>query len=199
MAEVCARVAQLRHGPHAVTADCAFRREGEYWTIGFGGKAIRLKHTKGLLYLAALLGQPGRDIPAVDLAALADGAVAVDAAADVLDPRAREQYRQRIEALQAEIDEAEAWHDTERSSRPREEFDFLVRELTVATGLGGRDRTFGSSAERARQRVKKAIAASLARIAAQHPALGKHLAATVRTGFTCRYEPDPRAATVWRT
>jgi hypothetical protein len=123
----------------------------------------------------------------------------VEGAADLLDAQAREQYRLRIEVLQAEIDEAEVWHDTERASRAQEEFDFLVQELTAATGLGGRDRTFGSSAERARQRVKKAIAASLARIDEQHPALGKHLAATVRTGFTCRYEPDPRGATVWRT
>jgi tetratricopeptide (TPR) repeat protein len=199
MAEVCARVAQLRQTSRTMTAECEFRQEGEYWTIGFGGKAIRLKHSKGLLYLAALLGQPGRDIPALDLAALADGAEADNAATEVLDTRAREQYRHRIEELQTEIDEAELWHDTERAIRAREEFDFLVQELSAATGLAGRARTFGSSAERARQRVKKAIAASLARIAEQHPPLGRHLAATVRTGFTCRYEPDPRGATVWRT
>jgi hypothetical protein len=184
---VCDRVARLRHGPHAVPADCTFRREGEYWTIAFDGKASRLKHTKGLLYLAALLGQPGRDIPAVELAGLAEGAEVVDGAADVLDARAREQYRQRIEVLQAEIDEAEAWHDTERSSRAREEFDFLVQELTAATGLGGRDRTFRSGAERARQRVKKAIAASMVRIGEQHPALGKHLA-----GSQCLAHVTPR-------
>jgi tetratricopeptide (TPR) repeat protein len=199
MTEVTARAAQLHQGQRTPTADCEFRREGEYWTIGFDGKAIRLKHTKGLQYLAALLAQPGRDIPAVDLAALADGVEVVNAPADILDARARQQCRQRVQELQAEIDEAEAWHDIERASRAREELDFLAQQLAAATGLGGRDRTFGSSAERARQRVKKAIAASLARIAAQHPPLATHLAATLRTGFTCRYEPDPRTATIWRT
>ena len=53
-------------------------------------------------------------------------------------------------------------------------------------GIGWWDRTSVRAPNELAKRVKKAIAASLARIATQHPALGKHLAATVRTGFTCR-------------
>jgi hypothetical protein len=38
-----------------------FRKEGEYWywTLGYGGKAFRLKDTKGFGYLAHLLRHPG--------------------------------------------------------------------------------------------------------------------------------------------
>src|SRR5262249_60607064 len=36
-----------------------FRREGEYWTIAYGGTAIRLRDTKGLGYIACLLAHPG--------------------------------------------------------------------------------------------------------------------------------------------
>src|SRR6185295_17464136 len=104
-----------------------------------------------------------------------------------------------IEELQGEIDEAQAWNDVERAARAEEELDALVAQLTAATGLGGRDRSFASDAERARQRVKKAISASLARIESEHAELGRHLSNTIRTGYKCRYQPDPRAAVPWRT
>ena len=44
-----------------------FRKEGEYWTVGYGGKAFRLKDTKGLGYLAHLLRHPGAEFHVLDL------------------------------------------------------------------------------------------------------------------------------------
>src|ERR1700733_4852716 len=44
-----------------------FRKEGEYWTIGYGGKASRLKDTKGFGYLAHLLRHPGAEFHVLDL------------------------------------------------------------------------------------------------------------------------------------
>src|SRR5438105_10984583 len=35
------------------------RKEGEYWTVGYGGRVFRLKDTKGLAYLAPLLRSSG--------------------------------------------------------------------------------------------------------------------------------------------
>jgi hypothetical protein len=35
-----------------------FRKEGEYWTVGYGKRAFRLKDTKGFAYLAHLLRHP---------------------------------------------------------------------------------------------------------------------------------------------
>src|SRR5258705_10180393 len=43
------------------------RKEGEYWTVGYGGRVFRLKDTKGLAYLAQLLRFPGTDVHALDL------------------------------------------------------------------------------------------------------------------------------------
>jgi hypothetical protein len=45
-----------------------FRKEGEYWTIGYGGKSLRLKNTKGLRYLAHLLRRPQDEFHVLDLA-----------------------------------------------------------------------------------------------------------------------------------
>jgi len=44
-----------------------FRKEGEYWTIGCGGIAFRLKDTKGLGYLAHLLRHPAVEFHVLDL------------------------------------------------------------------------------------------------------------------------------------
>jgi hypothetical protein len=46
-----------------------FRLEGEYWTIDFDGRTIRLRDTAGLRYLAALLRRPGEAVHASDLCA----------------------------------------------------------------------------------------------------------------------------------
>ena len=46
-----------------------FRREGDYWTIGFERIVIRMRDAKGLHYLQRLLAAPGREVDVLDLAA----------------------------------------------------------------------------------------------------------------------------------
>jgi hypothetical protein len=45
--------------------------------------------------------------------------------------------------------------------------------------------------------VTRAIGRVLRKIDAGSPALGAYLAATVRTGVFCCYEPDPRRPIAW--
>ncbi len=49
------------------TEEYAFRKEGDYWTLAFEGKVLRLKHLKGASYIAHLLRHPGREFPALYL------------------------------------------------------------------------------------------------------------------------------------
>ena len=44
-----------------------FRREGDYWTIAFEGRSIRMKDSKGVQYMAVLLGRRGHEIHVTDL------------------------------------------------------------------------------------------------------------------------------------
>jgi hypothetical protein len=194
-----------------------FRREGEYWTVVFGGSVVRLKDTKGLRHLARLLAHPGREFHAVDLEAaevqppraapvgrrgraggdelpvrpdLGDAGV-------LLDATAKAAYQARLVELRAELEEAESFHDPARAAKARHEMDFLVGELAQAVGLGGRDRRAASHAERARLNASRAIRAAIANLAEANPSLGRHLAATVHTGRYCSYTPDPRAPITW--
>jgi hypothetical protein len=198
----------------APTTGNVFRREGDYWTVVYEGKAFRLKDSKGLRYLSELLGNPGREFPAVDLldaeargggggtaqAAAAGGArISADLgdAGDVLDAQARADYRRRLEDLREELAEAERFNDPERAAKLREEVEFLADELARATGLGGRSRKAASAAERARLNVTMAIKAALKRIAENSPSLGRNLAAAVKTGRFCCYAPDPGTPVHW--
>jgi CheY-like chemotaxis protein len=187
-----------------------FRREGEFWTVAFEGAAFRLRDSKGLHYIAALLREPGRERHALDLvgAQAPSAGSAVRAGADaglraagdagpVLDPQAKAQYRARLDELEEELREAEQWNDPERAARAKEERELLAHELAAAVGLGGRDRRVGSDAERARINVTRAIKAVLDRIADNSPALAKHFEATLRTGTFCSYVPDPRSPLRW--
>jgi hypothetical protein len=193
-----------------------FRREGEYWTVVFEGSLVRLKDTKGLRHLARLLAHPGREFHATDLEAAQSrpspaamesgdraggGELAVrpdlgDAGA-LLDATAKAAYRARLAELRAELEEAEGFNDSARAAKARQEMEFLVGELARAVGLGGRDRRAASHAERARLNVTRAIRAAVANLAHDNPALGRHLAATIRTGRYCAYLPDPRAPIAW--
>jgi AAA ATPase domain len=206
--------------PTAAAAGVArnlFRREGEYWTVAYDGEVVRLKDAKGLRHLARLLAQPGRELLATDLEAADRGPAAAapvgpggrarggelearpdlgDAGA-LLDAEAKAAYRARLEELRAELEEAEGFNDPERAARARAEREFLTAELARAVGLGGRDRRAASHAERARLNATRAIRGAIANLARANPSLGRHLAATVRTGRYCSYVPDPRAPIAW--
>jgi len=55
-------------------AEGVFRCEGDYWMIALGGVEIRLRNTKGLLYLAHLLARPGKSVAAEELARIGSSA-----------------------------------------------------------------------------------------------------------------------------
>jgi hypothetical protein len=176
-------------------------RTGDMWRVTFAGVSAHLPHRKGIGDLAVLLARPGREIAALDLAAGAAPGPAMSAAPGVdglgvsgdlgerLDARARASYTARIRELQADLDDADAVGDMERSARAQREFDFLTRELSAAYGLRGPRRT-GDPAEKARSAVTMRIRASLVAIREAHPALGVHLHRTVSTGRLCSYNPD---------
>jgi hypothetical protein len=102
--------------------------------VAYAGVELQLKDSKGLRYLAYLVGRPHQAIAVLDLAGVVSHA--------------------------AEMAEGDRPH-----------------------AQAGRN-------ERARTSVTKRIKAEIRRIATIHPALGRHLAATVSTGQVCRYEPE---------
>ncbi len=180
------------------------RCEGEYWSLVFEGRTVRVRDLKGLRYLARLLAHPGQEFHVLNLVAAETGSVVAQAesgqaaglsrtalgdAGAMLDERAKSAYRRRLAEIEDDIDQSRALGDTGREAQADAERDLLVRELSRAVGLGGRDRRASSASERARVAVTRAIRHGIARIGEHHPQLGEHLDRAIRTGTYCAYLP----------
>ena len=154
---------------------------------GFQGRASGAARAQlaGPVLVVVLGGWPPRVLPG-ELAVRPD----LGDAGALLDATAKAAYQARLAELGAEPEEAEAGNDPARPTRAR-------AELARAVGLGGRDRRAASHAERARLNATRAIRGAVANLARANPSLGRHLAATVRTGRYCSYIPDPRAPITW--
>jgi tetratricopeptide (TPR) repeat protein len=204
-----------RPGVHPATdpraaGENVFRREGDYWCVAFEGRVVRIRDRKGLRYLARLLADPGREFHVIDMvAAEGEGQVEAGPGANVgaataaldagvmLDAQAKNAYRRRLAEIEEDIEAARAAGDRERAAQARAERDFIVRELSRAFGIGGRERRAGSHSERARASVTRAVRQAMGRIHEHHAALGQHLDRAIRTGTYCVYLPDPRIPTAW--
>jgi hypothetical protein len=164
---------------------------GGLWLIA--GTPVR--ELRGFGYLRELLRHPHQPIAALDLIG---GDVVESGLGELADQQALQAYRQRLHDLDQELAEAEDWSDLDRLSAVRIERDALLDEVSRATGLGGRPRTTGSSQERARVAVKKAITAALDRITTIDAPLAHHLRTTLQTGLTCTYTPGPTDPIHWQ-
>jgi hypothetical protein len=174
---------------HAIAESFSMNLEGDVWTVRFGERSALVRDSKGLRMLARLIRQPDRDIHVLDLSGT--GAAIADSgdAGPVLDAQARRQYQERVRELQEELEEADELNDQGRADAIRDELDFIARELSRAFGLGGRERTSGSAAERARINVRRRIKDALQRVDEQLPGAGRYLENTIKTGSYCRYSP----------
>ncbi|HEV7735056.1 MAG TPA: AAA family ATPase [Candidatus Binatia bacterium] len=182
------------------TVVARLQREGEYWTVAYAGTVVRLRHAKGIGFLRQLLANPGREFHVLELAAEGEpGERPAESgdAGEVLDRDARAAYKRRLADLRCELDEARRFDDAGRVARAEREAEFLGRELARGVGLGGRERRAASDAERARVNLSRTIQAIVKKIAAENPALGQVLLASVHTGLFCTYEPDPRLRLRW--
>jgi hypothetical protein len=162
-------------------------REGDVWRIENGaGRCFRLKHSKGLSYLEALIEQPGRQVHVLELAGVEHAA---GDAGPMLDARAKAEYRERLGELGEELREAERFGDPGRRERAQRELDALAEQLARAVGNGGKDRRVASDIERARINVQRRLKDTLERIGAHDPALARSLTASLQTGTYCCFEP----------
>src|SRR5215472_12143555 len=222
-----APISPMSHGPKAsfgLTHKGVFRKEGDYWSVGYDGTAIRLKDIRGLGYITHLLRHPDTEFHVLDLY----GGIASQRddnemthrvngsprheedlekvgmhiagpgdAGEMLDQQAKLAYRRRLVELREELADAKRRGKIERAEQAEQEMDALSRELSRAVGLGGRDRVAASASERARQSITKSIKSALDRIAQADVALGDHLSRCIKTGTFCSYRPGPDFPIAW--
>jgi hypothetical protein len=179
--------------------DFSLRAAGKEMLVVCNGRTTRLRALRGLPILARLVEHPGQELHVLDLAAEPEDESSVadrGDAGEILDAKARDAYKRRIEDLREEIAEADAFADVGRADRARHELDLLVQQLSSAVGLGGRERRAGAAAERARITVQRRVREAIKKIAEHEAELGRHLDWAVRTGTYCAYEPLGRRTRV---
>ena len=192
--------------PAASATSASLRRRDSVWLLSTDDSEAMIPHVKGMLALATLLERPGKEVHALDLAAVMDGhslpadsqPLLREAGAPLIDEIALREYRARIVELEEVIDEAQRFNDPSRRSNAQDELDFILEELGRSTGLGERPRLSPSSSERARVRVTKSLRAAIARVLEASPGMGDHLANTIRTGAFCSYQPTRLHPVRWR-
>jgi hypothetical protein len=179
-------LAEIEQVPGDGPARCTLDRVGTHWAVASGNLRADVPHLVGMEYIKVLVDRPGEDVPALELvgAGVADGA-----RHEVADRRTLEIYRRRVRDLDAAIAEADDDADLGRAEQLRLERDALREELSRVLGIGGSQRTFADSSERARTAVNKAVKRALDAIAAAEPELGTHLRKSIVTGRVCRYDP----------
>jgi len=211
------RVGRVRESP----ADCSnlpthddflFLHQNDYWIIRYRGRTALLKSIRGLSYLAVLLHHPGRELHVRDLLGRPMNASTPAAAVvlhgrtrrephvgiPILDAQGKVECQRRLKELRQELNEAERFKDPQRRAAAQNEVQAIADYLASAVGLGGRDRKTSSDAERARSAVTKCIRNAIQRIDSAIPSLGYHLAARIKTGYFCSYNPHPDRHITWK-
>jgi len=171
-----------------------FRRSAHFWVLTFEGQTKHFKDSVGMAYIARLLAEPHRDIPAVSLLAARagiDSRVAAGSMGEVLDEQARRAYQDRYNDLVEDLAKAEKNDDLGNIEKFQAEMDQLATELAGATGLGGRSRA-KTDAEKVRKSVSMAVSRAIEGIQTEHESLGRHLTASITSGVVFRYSPEAR-------
>jgi hypothetical protein len=170
-----------------------FRKVDKLWHMTYADRSVQLPEVKGFLDLAVLLARPGVEAHCTQLMG---SVLQVDDGEQVIDEQARRAYETRIRDLQEAIADAEAMNDLGRREALEAELDQLTTLLAKALGLGGKTRSVNTPVDRSRSAVTWRIRSAIRKIASVHPALGRHLSNSIRTGTFCCYGPEKEQ--VWK-
>lgn len=169
-----------------------FRCRGDFWEVAFDGSEVKLlKNTVGLCYIARLLAEPNKFIPAVSLLAARagiDSHFLSGSSGEMLDGQGKAEMQKAYTDLIAQRDEAIKNDDIGRRDKANEQLEQLAVELNRRLNLKGNPRE-ESDAERIRKSVSMAVSRDIEAIGKKLPALGNHFAA-ITSGTYFKYAPD---------
>ena len=143
-------------------------------------------------YIARLLAEPNRDIPAVALLAARAGIdplVATGSLGPTMDEETFASCAERYRTLHDDLEEAHENLDQGRIHQLESEREQLTDILAKATGMRGTPRE-KYDADRVRKAVSMAVSRDVDKICKKHPALGQHLISAITSGLTFRYATE---------
>lgn len=176
-----------------VTERNIFRREGQMWTLCYGGVTKHFKHSKGLLYISYLLGSPFQEYHVAELVKVAENPgkeVLSFSASEVSTKKTIENYRKRLSEIRAELSDADDTGDPLLKKELHEEKQAVEQQILQAVGLAGKLRKHPDETKRQANAVSEAISRSLKVIRKSHPSLQRHLFNAINRGEYLSYIPE---------
>jgi hypothetical protein len=200
--------------------NCEFVLSDEVWAVSYEDKTINLQNSKGLQYIHYLMENPNKEITAIQLvremkkSTLTKGVVyknlnedqlegqlieeglalaSSDAIGEIIDSEAIKDYKDRIQKLERELDDAEELSKDEEAATIKGEIEQVNKQLTAGLNKHGQLRKTPHEAEKARKAVSKVINKSLDKIKDDtngHPVLWKHFHCSLTIGALCSYKPE---------
>lgn len=163
---------------------------GNGWTIRYKGKQVLMPNLVGLHYIHKLIAQRPNSVSAIDLVGFPS--VQRDRSQELMDSCTEKRIKERLIEIGDERKEVQASGNTKRLEELDAEVAKLDEYVQQCTGRAGKPRGFSSPDEKARGRVRKAIAGAISGIREVHQALADHLDDSIKdkSGMYPRYEPD---------
>jgi hypothetical protein len=192
------------------------RKAGQFWTISYEGKTFSLQDSRGLQYLAFLLASPGEEFHAQRIQSEVEGkfpspgyseatkmseqnlvedGLKVSSLGDAgpsLDRQAIREYRDTLQELGEEREEALGFNDFARAEALEDKIEAIKKELISGVGSRGRIRKGSDPNEKARKAISKAIGRTFEHIKTNDPNLWGHLQNALSLGTFLSYNPHPR-------
>lgn len=187
----------------------------DIWSISYNGQQVNIPDQKGIHYIKILLLHPQveysiQDLyievnpppptPDVNLQEFmptdedSDESTGISIgglgdAGETIDAQARQEYTARITAIKRDIEIATETGNNGRALELQDQVLELTKHLSAATGFRGQSRAVGSTDEKIRKSIRIAIDRTIKHISKFHPDLGRHLKTSIKTGYSCSYQP----------
>jgi hypothetical protein len=160
------------------------------WLVTIAERQFLVPSLRGMPMLARLAASPHVEVHSLELVSGSrEPEVDGGDAGELLDDKARAQYRRRLAQLADQLEDAQSHGDVERAEALRDEHEALLKELSRAVGLGGKVRRVGAAGERARVAAQRRLREAIKKIGELDDELGAHLSKAIRTGTFCAYRP----------
>ncbi|MDZ4853225.1 MAG: hypothetical protein SGI77_28380 [Pirellulaceae bacterium] len=169
-----------------------FQCKGKHRMLAFNSEIEITSETNGNWYIEQLLAKPNVAFRCTHLESLLAGLAeetSTGSIGEVVDMETLKGYRDRLQEIDEELEEAASFNDPARQEKLGDERQAILDQMKSAQGIGGRVRQ-KFDAERSRKTVCKAISRSIEAIEKVHPELGLHLHKSINLGLEVSYNPD---------
>lgn len=196
---------KIEKDPFRVWKEPFFKRNGDYWIVGYMGKRLCLKEQVVHEQIAYLLTNPYKEIDCRELIKCNADAIGSPETREMQSPEANEyqsfykEFRQKnydknrtlklLYAYKENLEDARLSGDSEEVIQYIQKIEYLEQYIQDTFAKSGGEKAPRDGSVRAKDSVKKGIDRFFNGLKKDHPFLAEHLASTITRSYTVSYRP----------